>query len=652
MRSQAISANTLIKLIVSMLVIFIAACGDSKSFKTPKPPVDVTPPKVEDAFPDETASETFEVDFKVEIVFSELMNIESLRADDEDLSGLRLFSGKKEQDAELEIEPRPSSVEFSVIPITGTDIVTGKEIEIPATKVELTHESGRFALNSAYTVVIGSPARDLVEDDLETEEDERNFFEGESILDFTTEQGEWKVPDFVPNVIVQNPDTPTESPLVQDAKQYTPKIISNAVGDTAVIWRQQLSPGINQLWVSRYLPNEESWHLLDKSRDVCDLTDCANAELVSTISTTNVIEFNAAINDLGHIAIVWSQASEPGELVSIWARLFDGNAWLNTNNISGSGLNLTGNVDSPQVAIDGKGNVVSIWREHNNAYSRIKTNIYSLGAAETLASGDWSEPPSFIDNIAEVSSQDPKLAMSSSGFAVAVWAQKTSNRFRIISNHLRLIQSEDWVGAELIDSIPTTNPEFNIGNASLPDIAIDQNNDAIAIWLKHDGQRNNLWYNRFTGSWGAVANYIERERQGDADYPRIVFSKSNRALATWTQQDQAEDSKNLMSSFFSAVENGWQANQSIAIGTSLDYPAPYFDREGNAVIMWQEGLTSGDVKASYYSKLSGKWSNQEILDSNGNQVVVAPLFEDGRFLAVWEELNLNEARIKSVIFSD
>lgn len=649
MRSQVINNKKKLNLFFSsVLCLLLTACGGSNNFKIPETPKDTTPPSIEDSLPDEQTAENFEVDFNVEITFSELMNADSLITEE----GVKLFSGKIEQDSELELEPRESQISLSVVPVTSTDLVTEEEIVIPATKLILTHASGRFALNNSYTVSVEYPARDMVEDDLDTEEDERNFIDGQLLLDFTTEKGEWKVSKPIPNVAIENKGTPTESPITQNANQFSPMVISNSNGDAALFWRQELSAGITQLWASRYSANTKSWQLLDQSSSVCNSTVCANSELVSIIDTTNIVNFDADINEKGQIVVAWSQASAPSEFVSIYARLFDGSSWLETTDISGTGLPKTGNSDSPQVEIDQKGNVVSIWREHNGENSRIKTNLYKLAADEDLANGQWSEPPSFIDNIPQVSSNSPKLSMSKNGLAIAVWAQKQNGLYNIVSNHIRLNQSDDWIGFERIDFIDQSLPEFEIGDASLPQIAIDENNDALAIWLKHDGQRNNLWYNRFTGSWGAKANYVERDRLGDVDYPSVTFSKSNKALATWTQENKTTNSTTLMSSFFEATLNGWEENQAITSNNEIHFPVAKFDREGNAVLLWQEGFSSGDLQASYYSKLTKKWGKTAVIDETGNQLSISNLYEDGRFLAAWENGNLNSSTLKSVLFSD
>tara|TARA_R110002073_G_scaffold3855_3_gene25732 strand:- start:49467 stop:51407 length:1941 start_codon:yes stop_codon:yes gene_type:complete len=646
MRSQATHIKKWIPLcLLGLVSLVLSACGGSKSFDIPEPLTDTVSPTVDNSFPNEVESEDFEVDFNVEIIFSELMNKSSLTTE----RGIKLFSGRSDLESGIGLEERAVDIFFSVVPLISNDLISDKEIVIPATKAMLKHSSGRFALNTEYTVIVDNPARDLVDDDLDTEEDERNFISETNIIDFITEEGEWKQSKTIPNITIEDKGTITESLVSVSANQFSPRLIANARGDTFLIWRQEATPGINQLWASRYTVNNKQWGLSNESEIYCsnDNDICANSHLISEISSTSVNDYDVDINEQGHLAIVWSQAAKQGDFVSIWASIFDGKNWNTVSEINNTGFLKTGNAESPAIALDSNGNAVSIWREYDGQYSRIKTNIFKVGDGAVISSGQWVEAPVFIDTHSQVVSKNPKLSMNDQGVAIAVWEQNTSGLYQIYSNHIRLNQSNDWIGPERIDNISSTNPEFGIGNSSLPIIAIDQNNDAIAIWLKYDGQRNNVWFNRFTGSWGELANYLEGSRLGDASYPGLAIGKNNRVLAYWVQEDTAENSRSLFTSFFTAL-TGWESGRLMATDNKLSKPIASFDREGNAVLIWQEGIISGEINTRYYSKRTDNWNREESLASSSADVSLTPLLEDGRFLTTW----VNDYRLESVLFSD
>lgn len=632
-----------------VFMVILSACSDEKSFSLPPPPKDTTPPSIESSLPDESTSNNFEVDSAVEIIFTERMNIDSLVIEE----GIKLFSGLEDlaldpnETEQKELSIRESSLFFSESPVTSKDMVTGEDIQVPATKVVLRHASGRFALNTAYTVKVASPARDLVEDDKETAIDERNFIEGTNVVDFITEKGHWKIPQVLPNIALELDGSDNEIAVEQTKNQLTPSILSNKRGDTFTLWLQEgLTPGINQLWFSRYLVNEKTWSLANVSKQIClngQGIECANSQRIDGSDDTSTLEYQAAINDIGQIAVVWSKASLPGGFVSIWANIYDGEAWLGETEISSTGLtSQNGDADSPQVGIDNFGNVVSIWREYDGQTTRIKTNLFQADSAQ------WTEAPAFIDSISTGATQNPVLAMDDKGLAIAIWSEEYNQKLRIFSNRIRLSQSDDWqtpIQIDMTESVAT-------GNSTQPKVAIDSNGDAIAIWLMHDGVRNNLWYNRFTGNWGNNAIRLEEDRTGDADYPSIVFSRDNKALVTWTQINNLSNNRVHLKARFFEAETGWETEQTISSDNQIRKPVASFDREGNANVIWQNELSLGRLDTSYYSKLTDSWSQPENLTLSGNNARLAPLFEDGRFLSVWEQIDNSTYRLNFNRFSD
>ncbi len=660
MYSQAMQCKKWYLSVLFLLTVLITACDSDSEFSSPKPIKDTTPPTIVSFYPDESVASGFEVDFDIEIIFSERMNLASL----ENEGGIRLFSGLNEvstspdTDINAELKPRDSLFIFSEVPLTGKDLITGKEIVIEGTKVTMRPPSGRFALNTAYTVTVNEPARDLVEDDTATSEDDRNYIQGGNFYDFITEKGTWKSVKQLPNiqVFVDTSDNNTEKALVESKNQFSPLIVSNKQGDTVGIWRQESDiAGINQLWISRYLIPSKKWALLNPNKNIClevSSSQCANAERIDAINETDVLEYHAAINDSGQMAVVWTKAAQVGEYISVFANLYDGENWLGSVDISDTGFLKTGNADSPQVGIDKSGNVVAIWREHDGSAARIKTRLFKLAATDPLmGNGAWISTPTFIDTAVGSTTESPKLAINTNGLAMALWSQDVSGNLRIFSNRIRLSQNDSWQTPVQLDVIASNSPEFGIGDSTLPDISIGENGDAFAVWLKHDGVRNNLWYNRFTGNWGTLASRLEANRLGDAGYPQVEITDDKEVLVVWTQKINDTNLTELYSRYFTPSK-GWTAEKLITSSSQIHKPVLRVDREGNANLLWQNGLNKGSVLTSYYSSLNATWDSVLTLADNGNNPALAPLSDDGRFLAIWEKIDDLDYRLNFTRYSD
>ena len=121
----------------------------------------------------------------------------------------------------------------------------------------------------------------------------------------------------------------------------------------------------------------------------------------------------------------------------------------------------------------------------------------------------------------------PQIAIDSNGNALAVWYQYDGTRNNIWANRF---DGSSWGSATLIET-------DNAGHAYFPQIAIDDNGNALAVWQQFDGTRYNIWANRFDGSsWGS-ATLIETDNAGSATIPQIAIDDNGNALAVWSQYD-------------------------------------------------------------------------------------------------------------------
>ena len=90
---------------------------------------------------------------------------------------------------------------------------------------------------------------------------------------------------------------------------------------------------------------------------------------------------------------------------------------------------------------------------------------------------------------------------------------------------------EGWGTAELIET-------DNSGTAVNPRIAIDTSGNAIAVWQQHDGERYNIWASRYTtGTGWGTPEPIETDNSGSASNPQIAIDPAGNAIAVWQQDN-------------------------------------------------------------------------------------------------------------------
>jgi len=224
-----------------------------------------------------------------------------------------------------------------------------------------------------------------------------------------------------------------------------------------------------------------------------------------------------AVDGSGNATAVWQQSD--GTRENIWAnRYVAGTGW-------GTAALIETNMGAaiyPQIAADAGGNAIAVWSQAGDAVYSIWGNRYvagtGWGTAAPIATNDmWN-------------TIGPQIAVDAGGNAIAVWSQSDGTRYNIWANRF---SAGAWGTAQLIE--PTDNVDvFGSGN---PQIAFDGSGNAIAVWQRFDGTRDNIWANRFSaGAWG-TAQLIETDNAGDASAPQIAVDGSGNATAVWCEFD-------------------------------------------------------------------------------------------------------------------
>ena len=226
----------------------------------------------------------------------------------------------------------------------------------------------------------------------------------------------------------------------------------------------------------------------------------------------------------------------------------------------------------------------------------------------------------------------PQIAVDGNGNALAVWYQYDGTRNNIWSNRYSAA-SGSWGTAALIET-------DDAGDAVYPKIAFDNSGNALAVWHQNDGTRNNIWSNRYSAtsdSWG-TATLIETDDAGDAYSPQIAVDSSGNALAVWYQHNGTQ--YNIYSNRYSATDNSWGT---AALIESDDAYSPQIavDSSGNALAVWQQSDgTRSNIYSNRYSATSGTWGTAALIETDDAGSAFNPQIavdSSGNALAVWEQ---------------
>jgi dipeptidyl aminopeptidase/acylaminoacyl peptidase len=227
----------------------------------------------------------------------------------------------------------------------------------------------------------------------------------------------------------------------------------------------------------------------------------------------------------------------------------------------------TGNAYTPQVAFDSDGNAMAVWKQNDGSADSIYANRYTPG-------GNWGTAT--LIETGTGNAYKPQIAIDPDGNAIAVWIQNDGSHNSIYAN--RYIPGGNW-GTE-------TQIETGTGTAHDPQIAIDTDGNAMVVWYQYDGSYQSIYANRYTpaANWG-TATLIETGTR-DAYVPQIAIDPNGNAMAVWVQND---------GSFYSIYANryapsgNWGTATLIETGTeNVGSPQIAIDPNGNAMAVWEQ----------------------------------------------------------------
>lgn len=385
-----------------------------------------------------------------------------------------------------------------------------------------------------------------------------------------------------------------------------PIVAMDARGNAAAVWLQHDGTR-NNVWMNRHSP-ETGW-------SSAGMVDWADGDAGSP---------QVAMDPGGNIMVVWYQTD--GARFRIWARQFfpdSGGATLPAE--IGAGI---GHAYLPQVAMDAAGNAISVWYEWDGAAYSVYSNLYKpgtgWGTAGTIeSSSQWAT--------------DPQVALSANGQALAVWRQYDSagNRYNIWANAFMPNWDPNWwhMGGQLIE----TNDS---GSAYAPQVAMDGQGNGMAIWHHDNGTgRMDIWATRFTSKqgWG-TPQLVEHDNSGSAYFPQVAMDNEGRAMAVWYQVSGGR--ANIMANLYTPGL-GWGSPvllEADDTGDALN-PQVAMDSSGNATVVWHQWDGSrNNIWANVYTRGMG-WGKAGLIEADnlGTAVTGSVAMDSlGNAMAVWQ----------------
>jgi hypothetical protein len=208
------------------------------------------------------------------------------------------------------------------------------------------------------------------------------------------------------------------------------------------------------------------------------------------------IRHQVAVDDSGNAVVVWLRDPFGDSIVQASRFASDGVTWSTPVNVSTVG----NSANTPQVAIDGSGNAVAVWRYYGVNGTIIQSSRLAGGGS------GWSAPVQLSESA--TSSDNPQVAANESGNAVAVWQQSNGS-----NSIIRFSQSTDG-GASW--AVPTDLSEPG-QSAIHPEVAVDGSGNAVAVWRRSNGENDIIQASRSSAVNGGGGGGEELANTGPGD---------------------------------------------------------------------------------------------------------------------------------------
>ncbi len=305
-------------------------------------------------------------------------------------------------------------------------------------------------------------------------------------------------------------------------------------------------------------------------------------------------------------------------------------AWLAPTTVSGVGSQ----AGEPQVAFDKHGDAMAVWSSEDGTEAN-GARKYEVQSAYRPAGEAWQAPETL--SLPDQGAEDESMALDGQGDAVAVWEAYTGVTFVVEASYRPM--GGTW-------QTPVYLSPEEIPGTARPEVAVDAQGDAIAIWNQGGPYGGPVWeaFRPADGIW-QVPVEVTAGQYGDR--PQVAFDKQGDALALWQGFEGTPVNEWVPESAFMPAGGAWQAPVNVAASGIAEGLHLAYGGNGDAVAVWDRwthGFLSNMVAQAAFRPAGGAWqapvdlseevpegdepSNREsrepvvAVDEQGNAVVV------------------------------
>ena len=262
--------------------------------------------------------------------------------------------------------------------------------------------------------------------------------------------------------------------------------------------------------------------------------------------------------------------------------------------------------DECKIAMNENDQAIALWRRYNGSEYVIQTSYSSDGG------GSWSSP--YDLSAAGGQARSGQIAINEKGEAIAVWVRDNGNDYVVQETH-SFNGGMSWSPViDLSVVVPTLE-------ARSPQIALDENSNAIAVWLRSNGTYDIIREKHSSDAglnWSSVQDLsLGGPPGGDAVDPEIAFNNNNEAIVVWWRNDGTNEF--IQESHSPDAGVNWSLPTELSDAGFDAYLAGIAMNEaGEAVAIWRRSNGAYNIIQESHSPDAGvNWSGANDLSLGG-----------------------------------
>jgi len=258
------------------------------------------------------------------------------------------------------------------------------------------------------------------------------------------------------------------------------------------------------------------------------------------------------------------------------------------------------------IAVDGAGVAYAVWQDQRDGRKNPDTNIYSA----TRSGGAWSANLRVNDDTRGTALQmTPRIAVTSTGDAVAVWEDHRSNEWNVYSSRL---SAGAW-SANVRVTDNGTSRKFT------PDVAIGADGTAYAVWEDDRSGDSDVWFATLSvgaSTWSTNERISDDPGVADQYEPRVDVAGNGDLVVLWL--DDRVPSTEVRMARLRSGSASWDASRAVsdaaAVPVSLGASVA---SDGSAFAVWQDARgASYDIWGAEYDAATDTWLAPELISDD------------------------------------